>query len=160
MSAEVRLQRRAKQLAKNGHVKCCRHLQTAYRGLQRLRRPIDHPGQRSPNCSVSPLSEDVLRYGTMRYGLEPIPVQGSEQYTGITVAQVGFSPGRLRQPRHDLFNNAAGTVTATREPHRVVALVVGDVEEGLSARFVIASEMPVRSEALRVENDLRRPVRV
>jgi hypothetical protein len=96
----------------------------------------------------------------MRYGLEPSPVQGSEQHTGITVAQIGFSSGRLRQPTHDRFNYAAGTVTATRKPHRVVALVVGDVEEGLSARFVIASEMSVRSEALRVEHDLRRPFRV
>ena len=96
----------------------------------------------------------------MRYGLEPSPVQGSEQYTGITVADVGFSSGRLRQPTHDRFHHAAGTVTTTREPHRVVALVVSDVEEGLYARFVIASEMSVRSEALRVENDLGRPVQV
>src|ERR1700751_1139329 len=91
----------------------------------------------------------------MSYGLEPSPVQGSEQYTGITVAQVGFTSGRLRQPTHDCFNYTARTVTATREPHRVVALVVGHVEEGLYARFVIASEMSVRSKALWVENDLR-----
>ena len=129
-------------------------------GSNEFWRPIDHPGERSPNRRVSPVSEDVLRNGTMHYGLEPSPVQGGEQYTGITVAHVGFSSGRLGQPTHDGFNHAAGTVTATREPHRVVALVVSDVEEGLSARFVIASEMSVRSEALRVENDLRRPVRV
>src|SRR3984893_9132540 len=132
----------------------------AYRGLQRHWRPIDHPGKRSSNRRVSPVSEDVLRHGTMHYGLEPSPVQGSEQYTGIPVAHVGFSSGRLRQPTHDRFHHAAGTVTATREPHRVVALVVSDVEEGLSARFVIASKMSVRSKALRVENDLRRPVEV
>src|SRR5262249_35847737 len=129
-------------------------------GLQCLWRPIDHPGERSPNRRVSPISEDVLRHGTMRYGPDPSPVQGSEQYTGITVAQIGFSSGRLRHPTHDRFNHAAGTVTSTREPHRVVALIVCDVEEGLPARFVIASKMSMRSEALRVENDLQRPVRV
>src|ERR1700730_443468 len=58
---------------------------------------------------------------------------------------------------HDRFDHSAGTITTTREPHCVVGLVVGDVEEGLSARFVIASKMSVRSKALRVENDLRRP---
>ena len=72
-------------------------IHTAYRGLQRLWRPIDHPGERSPNRCISPVSEDVLRHGAMRYCLEPTPVQGSEQYTGITVAYVGFSSGRLRQ---------------------------------------------------------------
>jgi hypothetical protein len=96
----------------------------------------------------------------MRYGLEPSPVQGSEQYTGITVAHVGFSSGRLRQPTHDRFHHAAGTVTATCEPHCVVAVVVGDVEESPRARFVIAGEMSVRSEALWMENDLGRPIRV
>jgi hypothetical protein len=96
----------------------------------------------------------------MRYGLEPSPVQGSEQHTGIAVADIDFSPGRLRQSRHDRFNHAAGTVTAAREPHRVVALVVSYIENGLSARFVIACEMSVRSEALRVKNNLRHPLRV
>ena len=96
----------------------------------------------------------------MRYGLEPTPVQGSEQYTGITVAYVGFSSGRLRQLTHDRFRHAAGPVPATREPHRVVTLVVGDIEEGLCARFVIAGKMSVRCEALWVENDLRRPIRI
>jgi hypothetical protein len=94
------------------------------------------------------------------YGFESGTVQGGEQYTGITVAHVGFSSGRLRQPRHDRFDHAAGTITTTREPHRVVVLVVGNVEGGLSARFVIASKMSVRSKALGVENDLRRPVGV
>jgi hypothetical protein len=87
-------------------------------------------------------------------------VSNSQQHTSITVAHVGFSSGRLRQPKHDRFDHAAGTITTTREPDRVVALVVGDVEEGLSARFVIASKMSVRSKALRVENDLWRPVGV
>src|SRR5262245_19676416 len=160
MFVEVRLQRRAKSLAKDRHVRCCCHLHTAYRGLQRLWRPIDHPGERSPNRCVSPVSEDVLCHGTMRNGLETSPVQCSEQYTSITVAHVGFASGLLRQTTHDRFHHAAGTVTATREPQRVVALLVSHVEEGLCAVFVIASEMSVRSEALWVENDLRRPVRV
>ena len=58
---------------------------TRLTGLQRLWRPIDHPGERSPDSRVSPVSEDVLRHGTMRHGLEPGPVQGGEQHTGITV---------------------------------------------------------------------------
>src|SRR5215467_8012714 len=148
MSVEVGLQWCAKQQAKHGHVKCCCQLQAAYRGLQRLRRPIDYPGERSANCCVSAVSEDVLRHRTMRYGLEPSPVQRSEQDTGIAIAHVGFSSGRLSQPAHDRFHHAARAVAATREPHRVVALVVSDIEEGLRARFVIAGEMSVRREAL------------
>src|SRR5262249_5451130 len=157
---EVWLQRRAKQLAKGRHIKSSGELHTAYRGLQRLWRPIDNPGERSPNRCGSPIPKDVLRHGTMRYSLESTPVQGSKQYTGITVAPVRFLSGWLRQPAHDRFHHSAGSVTATREPHRVVALVVSDIEEGLCARFVIAGEMSVRCEALRVENDLRRPVRI
>src|SRR5262245_12043551 len=94
----------------------------------------------------------------MCYGLEPSPVQGGEEHTGITVAHVGFPSGRLLQPTHGCFHHATGAVTPTREPHRVVALVVSDIEERLCARFVVASEMPLRSEALWVENDLRSPV--
>jgi hypothetical protein len=78
------------------------------------------------------------------------------QHTGIAVAHVGLPSGQLRQPTHDRFHHAAGTVTATPEPHRVVALVISDVEEGPCARFVIA-KMSVRSEALGVEDNLRRP---
>src|SRR5262245_50153790 len=126
----------------------------------RLWRPIDHPGERSLNRCVSRVSENVLRHGTVRHGLEPSPVQGGKQHTGIAVAHVDLSSGQLRQATHDRFHHPAGTVTAAPEPHRVVALVISDVEEGPSARFVIASEMSVRSKALRVEDDLRRLVRV
>ena len=129
MVVEVRLQRRAKYLAEDRHVECRCLPRAADRGLQRLRRPIDHPGERSLNRCVSPVPENVLRHGTMRHGLEPGPVQGGKQHTGITVAHIGFSSRLLRQPAHDRFHHAAGAVTAAREPHRVVALVVGDVEK-------------------------------
>src|SRR6476661_4430534 len=157
MSLELRLQRGANYLAKDRHVKRCCLLHAADRGFQRLWRPIDHPGERSFNRGVSPGSEDVLRHGTVRHGFEPSPIQGGKQHTGIAVAHVGFSSGRLRQLTHDRFHHAAGTVTAAREPYRVVALVISDFEEGPCARFVVASEMSVRSEALGVEDDLRRP---
>src|SRR5262249_47958518 len=85
MSIEVRLQRRTEQLAKHCHVECRSHFHTADRGLQRLWRSIDQPGERSSNRRVPPIAEDVLRDGTMRHGLEPSSVQGSEQHTGITV---------------------------------------------------------------------------
>src|SRR5262245_870181 len=101
-----------------------------------------------------------MRHATMYHVLEPSLVQGGEQHTGITVAHIGFPSGRLLQPIHGRFNHAAGTVTSTREPHRVVALVVSDIEESLRACFVVAGEMALRSEALRVENDLRRSVGV
>ena len=160
MSGEVRLQRRAEYLAEHRHVECCGLVHAADRGLQHLWRPIDHPGEGSLNRCVSRISQDVLRHGTVCNGLEPSPIQGGKQHTGIAVAQVDFSSGRLCQPAHDRFRHAAGAVTAAREPHGVVALVIGDVEESLYARFVIAGEMSARSEALRVEDDLRRPVRV
>ena len=160
MSVEVRLQRRAEDLAKDRHVECRGLVHAADRGLQRFGRPIDHPGEGSRNRCVSRVAEDVLRHGTVRHGLESSPVQGGKQHTGIAVAQVGLSSGRLRQPTHGRFDHAAGTVAAAREPHRVVAAVICDLEEGPCARLVIAGEMPVRSEALGVEGDLGRPVRV
>src|SRR5262245_35976930 len=156
MSVEVGLQRRAKQLAEDRHIECCRRFHATYRRLQRLWRPIDHPGERSPDRRVSPVSEDVLRHGAMRHGLETSLVQSSEHYTGITVTDVGFSSGRLPQPAHDRFHHAAGAITATREPDRVVTLVVGNVEKGLCARFVIAGEMSMRREALRMKKDFGR----
>src|SRR5262249_40565957 len=123
-------------------------------------RAIDEPGERSCNRCVSPVPEDVLSHGAMRDRPEPGAIQGSKQHTGITVPHVGFSSGWLCQPARDRFHHAAGTVTAAREPHGVVGLVVRYIEEGLRARFVIAGEMSVRSEALWMEYDLRRPVRV
>ena len=160
MPIEIRLQRCAEQLAKDRYVKCRCLPRTTDRRLQRLRRAIDHPSERPTNRGVSRLSKDVLRHGAVRHRLEPSPVQSGKQHAGVTVADVGLSPGRLRQPPHDGLRHAAGTVTAAREPHRVVALVVRDVDEGLGARFVIAREMAVRSKALGVEEDLRRPVRI
>src|SRR5215475_1046392 len=158
MSVEVRLQRCAKYLAKNRHVKRrCLHSAT-YRRLQRFWRPIDDPGERSLDRCVSSISENVLRHGTMRDSLEPGLVQGGEQHTCITVAQVGFPSGWLLQPAHGCFHHAARTVTSTREPYSVVALVVGDIEKRLCARFVVPGEMALRGEALRMENDFRRSV--
>ena len=94
--------------------------------------------------------------------LRPRTHSGTRQRAGhrhhCSLYHVGFSSGRLRQLTHDRFRHAAGTIPAAREPHRVVTLVVGDIEEGLCTRFVIAGKMSVRCEALRVENDLRRPV--
>ena len=115
----------------------------ADRRLQRLRRPINHPGERSPDCCIPSISQNVLRHGTVHHGVEPGPIQSGKQHAGITVAHVGFSPGRLRQSAGDRLHDAAGAVAAAREPDRVVTLVVGDVEERLCACFVITRKMSV-----------------
>ena len=36
----------------------------------------------------------------------------------------------------------------------IIGVVVGDIEKGLCARFIVAREMSVLGEALRVEDDL------
>ena len=43
---------------------------------------------------------------------------------------------------------------------RGVSVFQGDIDEGLGTRFVIAREVAVRREALGVEDDLSRPVRI
>src|SRR5262249_18298006 len=107
MSVEGRLQVRAKQLAKDRNVKCCCQLYMAHRWLQSLWRPINHPGERSPNGCVSSVSENVLCHRTMSKGLETSTVQGSKKYTVITIPHVCFSSGRLCQPPQDRFHNTA-----------------------------------------------------
>ena len=132
-------------------IKCGRRPHAADRGLQRLWRPIDHPGERSPDRRVSPVSERCPAPRDHAPRPRTRPGTRQQQHTGITVTDIGFSSRRLRQPAHDRFRHAAGAITAAREPHRVVTLVVGDVEKGLCARFVIAGEMSVRREALRMK---------
>ena len=106
------------------------------------------------------VAQDVLRHRTVRHGREPGPIQSGQQRAGIAVAEVGFASGCLRQPADDRLDHAAGAVTAARKPHRVEAVVVGDIEKRLRARLVVAREMSVRSEALRMEDDFGRPVGV
>ena len=160
MAVEVGLQRRAKQLAKDRDVECRCLVRATDRRLQGFRRPIDHPGQRPPDCRVTPIPEDVLHHRTMRHGLEPGPVQSGKQRAGIAITQIGFSSGRLLQPAHHRLYHAARAVTAAGEPHRVGVVVIGDLEEGPRAGLVIAREMPVRQEALGMKENLRPSVRI
>ena len=160
VTVEVRLQRRAEQVAEDRHVECRRLVRATDRRLQRFGCPIDDPGERPPDRRVAAVPEDVLHHRTMRHRIEAGAIERRKQHTAIAVAQIGFPSGRSRQSGHDGLHHAAGAVTAAREPHRVVTFVIGDVEEGLCARFVIAGEMPVRSKALGMEENLRPPVRI
>jgi hypothetical protein len=96
----------------------------------------------------------------MRHGLEASLVQGGEQYTGIAIAHVSLSSGQLSQPAHDGLYYPARAVTAPREPYRVTTCVISNIEKGACSLYVIAGEMAVRREALGVEDDLGRSVRV
>ena len=84
---------------------------------------------RRGRAGVAYVSEVADRVLTLAISLYP------DRTPEIILAHVGLSSGRLRQPTHDRFNHAAGTVTAAREPYRVVAVVISDVEESPRARF-------------------------
>ena len=60
------------------------------RRLQRLRRAIDHPGERARDRHVSAVAQDVLRHRAVRHGLEPGAVQRRQQRAGIAVAEIGL----------------------------------------------------------------------
>ena len=92
------------------------------------------PPSRRMSCAIGPCATPA----------KPGPVERGQQHAGIAVAQVGLAPRRRRQPAEDRLGHAAGAVAAAREPHRVEAVVVGDVEEGPRARVVVAGEMSVR----------------
>src|SRR6266568_770018 len=87
--------------------------------------------ERSADRHLAPIPQNVLRHGTVRHGLEARPIEAGEQHPGITVAEIGFSPGRFGQPAQDRVRHAAGTVAAAGAPDRVIALVIGDLEKGL-----------------------------
>ena len=90
--------------------------------------------------AASPPSRRMSARPAMSHAVKPGAVQSGKQHAGIAVAQIGLSPRRLRQPGHDLFDHAARAVSAAREPDRVEALVVGDVEKGLRAGFVVTRQ--------------------
>ena len=65
----------------------------------------------APASRMSP--EVAERVPTLARSLYP------DRTPEIILAHVGLSSGRLRQPTHDRFNHAAGTVTARANlPHR------------------------------------------
>ena len=157
---EVRLQRRAEQVAQHRHVERRCLVPPADRRLQRLRRGIDQPAERPADRHLPAFPENVLRHRPVRDGLEARPIQTGEQRPGIAVAQIGLAPGGLGQSAQDRFRHPTGAVAPARAPDRVIALVIGDLEESPGPRCVVAGEMPVRGEALRTEMNLRRWVRV
>jgi len=65
----------------------------------------------------------------VRHGLEPRPIEAGEQRPGIAVADIGLSPGRFGQPKHDRLRYAAGAVATACAPDRFIALVIGDLED-------------------------------
>ena len=97
-----------------------------------------------PTAASPPSRRMSCATGPCATASNPARYKRGQQRAGIAVAQVGFAPGRLRQPAHDRLDHAAGAVAAAREPHRVEAFVVGDVEKGLRARVIVAREMSVR----------------
>jgi hypothetical protein len=157
---EVGFQRCAQQVAEHRHVERRGFYRAVNSWFEGGRRPINHPGECPRNRCIPSVPKDVLGDGAVCHGRESGSVQGRKQHASIAVAHISLSAGRLHQPRHDRLDHAARSVSAAREPDRVVAFVVGDVEEGLRARFVIACEMSMRRKALRVENDLGCPFRV
>jgi hypothetical protein len=160
MSVEVGFQRCAQQVAEHRHVKRRSFLRAVDSWLERLRRPINYPGERPRNRCIPCVPENVLRDRPVCHGRESGAVQSGKQHASITIAHIGLSSGGLHQLGRDRLDHAARSVSAAREPDRVVTSIVGDFQEGLRARFIVAREMSMRREALGVENDLGRPFRI
>ena len=69
-------------------------------------------------------------------------VQPSQQATGVAVTQIELAPGNLRQLRDRCLGDPARAIAAPGEPQGIKAGIVCDVDEGLRAGSVAASEMP------------------
>ena len=123
--------------------------------LQRLRGAIDQPGER-PGTAASPPSRKMSPgIGAVRRPAEPRPVEARKQRSGVAVADIGLVPGGFRQPADHCLRDPAGAIAAAGAPDRVEGRVVGDLEEGLRPRRIVAGEMAVGLEALRMEVDFR-----
>ncbi len=76
------------------------------------------------------------------------------QESGIAVAEIDLARGRGRQVDERCFGNAIGAVAATGEPHRVDGRIGHDLSQRRKPRLVGAGEVPLRQEALRMNDQL------
>ena len=89
----------------------------------------------------------------MRDVRETRPVETAKQRTHVAIAEIGLVAGGGPQARKRQRQDPAGAIAAAREPDGVDGGIVGDLHECIGARLVVAREMAVREEALRMEDE-------
>ena len=92
--------------------------------------------------------------------LEALVIERGQQRPAIAVAQPSLAPrGRAKLRQHRLYQPPRA-VAAAREPDRVERIAFADLDQGGGARRIVAGEVARRGKALRVEEQLRRAVRI
>ena len=89
----------------------------------------------------------------MRQMLESRLVHPGQQAAGVGIAHVALLAGDGVQARDHRIGDATGAVSAAREPDGVDAGIVGELDEGVGARPVVAGEMTVFQETCGMEDD-------
>ncbi|MNT51837.1 hypothetical protein D3C72_1888230 [compost metagenome] len=87
-------------------------------------------------------------------------VEQGQQAAGVGIAEVALLPRHVGQLRQDRLGDAAGAVAAAREPEGAEARIIGELDEGAGAGGVVAAEMAVLVEGLRVEDQLHLAARI
>ena len=121
------------------------------RRLQRVGGAIDEESQRALDRRLAAGARDVGGHRPMREAREARLVEAGEQEPGIAVAEIDLAPRRIGQARQQLLGQAARAIAAAREPQRIEARIVRDLEEGAARAVVVAGEMAGRQKALRRE---------
>ena len=115
---------------------------------------VDEERQRPRHRCLAAFAQDVGGHRTMRHARKSEPVEPREQRTGIAVAEIGLAPCGFAEARQDVLQQPARTIAAAREPHRIHARIVGDSDQRFASRAVIAGEMAIGEETLRMEEKL------
>ena len=96
----------------------------------------------------------------MRHSWEILAVERAQNAADVRVAEILLVAGGAGQRFGHLIDQPAGAITAAGEPERVESGVVGDLDKRAATRSIVAGEMPGGEEALWVEMNVRRPVRI
>ena len=148
VAAQIRLQRRAEQLAEDGQVEGRRLRPSASDGLQRRpargRSARPARGRRRPRRPRASRPAPPARARRARSRpCRARPEARRRRCSRGRPWRARRAPGR----RSTRFRHAAGAIAAAREPDGVQARVVGHLEERRRPRRVVAGEMAVAREA-------------
>jgi hypothetical protein len=83
---------------------------------------------------------------------DPLAIEPGQQVARVGIAQPGLVARRRPELAQGVFGDAARTVAAPREPHRIERGIVGALDQCREALRVAAGEVSVRQKALRMDD--------
>jgi hypothetical protein len=103
---------------------------------------------------LAAFAEQVVRHRPVGEVGEAGAVEAGEQEAGVAVAEPGLAARERAEPLDRGLGDPARAVAAAREPDRVEGRIVRGLHQRLEPGPVLAGEMAVAKEALRVEMEL------